>query len=221
MKILLVYPEYPDTFWSFKHALRFIAKKALHPPLGLLTVAAMLPNEWEKRLIDMNTDKVKDRDLQWTDYVFIGGMAVQWESAKALIARCKALQIKTVAGGPLFTAAPEDFPEVDHLVLNEAEATLRPFLEDLARGEARHVSSSNVFPDLEKTPIPLWDLIKMKASFATLRPFTATVHAQRAPSRWWMNWKRFMTRAGEAASFSSTTTSSATNGNSKSTFCLP
>ncbi|MGA2110238.1 MAG: B12-binding domain-containing radical SAM protein, partial [Syntrophorhabdales bacterium] len=101
MKVLLVYPLYPDTFWSFKYALRFIAKKALHPPLGLLTVAAMLPTEWEKRLIDMNTAKVKDRDLQWADYVFIGGMAVQRESAKALIARCRALSVKTVAGGPL------------------------------------------------------------------------------------------------------------------------
>ena len=93
MKILLVYPLYPDTFWSFKHALRFIAKKALHPPLGLLTVAAMLPSGWEKRLIDMNTAKLKDSDLQWADYVFIGGMAVQRESAKALIARCRALSV--------------------------------------------------------------------------------------------------------------------------------
>ena len=89
MKILLVYPLYPDTFWSFKHALRFIAKKALHPPLGLLTVAAMLPAEWEKRLIDMNTDTVRDSDLKWADYVFVGGMAVQRQSAKDLIARCK------------------------------------------------------------------------------------------------------------------------------------
>ena len=166
MKILLVYPEYPDTFWSFKHALKFIAKKALHPPLGLLTVAAMLPAEWEKRLIDMNTARVRDKDLQWADYVFIGGMAVQRESAKALIARCHALQIKTVAGGPLFTAAPDDFPEVDHLVLNEAETTLHPFLEDLARGEARRVYSSKAFPDLEKTPIPLWNLIKMKRYYS-------------------------------------------------------
>ena len=166
MKILLVYPEYPDTFWSFKHALRFIAKKALHPPLGLLTVAAMLPSEWEKRLIDMNTARVKDRDLQSADYVFIGGMAVQRESAKELITRCRALHVKTVAGGPLFTAAPDDFPEVDHLVLNEAENTMEPFLEDLARGEPRHLYSSKVFPDLEKTPIPLWSLIKMKRYFS-------------------------------------------------------
>ena len=166
MKILLVYPLYPDTFWSFKHALRFIAKKALHPPLGLLTVAAMLPTEWEKRLIDMNTAKVKDSDLQWADYVFIGGMAVQRQSAKDLIARCRTLSVKTVAGGPLFTAAPDDFPEVDHLVLNEAETTLGPFLEDLARGEARHLYSSKAFPNLERTPTPLWNLIKMKKYFS-------------------------------------------------------
>jgi radical SAM superfamily enzyme YgiQ (UPF0313 family) len=166
MKILLVYPEYPDTFWSFKHALRFIAKKALHPPLGLLTVAAMLPSEWEKRLIDMNTGKVKDRDLQWADYVFISAMAVQKKSAKELVNRCRALRVRTVAGGPLFTAAPDDFPDVDHLVLNEAEATLNPFLEDLAGGEARHVYTSTVFPALDKTPVPLWHLIKMRKYYS-------------------------------------------------------
>jgi len=86
MKVLFVYPKYPDTFWSFKHALRFISKKALHPPLGLLTVAAMLPAQWEKRLIDMNTDPLKDRDMLWADYVFVGAMAVQKESAKEVIA---------------------------------------------------------------------------------------------------------------------------------------
>ena len=139
MKILFVYPKYPDTFWSFKHALRFVSKKALHPPLGLLTVAAMLPAAWEKRLIDMNADRIKDRDIQWADYVFIGAMAVQKESANEIIARCMALHVKTVAGGPLFTAAPDDFPDVDHLVLNEAEATLPQFLKDLARGEARRL----------------------------------------------------------------------------------
>ena len=107
MKILLAYPKYPDTFWSFKHALKFIAKKALHPPLGLLTVAAMFPDEWEKRLIDMNTARVKDKDLRWADYVFIGGMAVQRESAKG-DRPMQSVAIKTVAGGPLFTAAPDD-----------------------------------------------------------------------------------------------------------------
>jgi radical SAM superfamily enzyme YgiQ (UPF0313 family) len=166
MNILFVYPKYPDTFWSFKHALRFISKKALHPPLGLLTVAAMLPVEWEKRLIDMNAGRLKDRDIQWADFVFIGAMAVQKESANEIIARCRALHVKIVAGGPLFTAAPDDFPDVDYLVLNEAEAALPQFLADLARGEARRLYSSKYFPGLENTPIPLWRLIKMKRYYA-------------------------------------------------------
>jgi len=166
MNILLVYPKYPNTFWSFKHALRFIAKKALHPPLGLLTVAAMLPKEWEKRLVDMNTDAVQDRDLSWADYVFIGGMAIQRASAKELIARCKEAHVRTVGGGPLFTAAPDDFPELDHLVLDEAEATLPKFLGDLAEDKAERVYRSDAFPRLASTPVPLWGLIKMRRYFS-------------------------------------------------------
>ena len=166
MNILLVYPKYPNTFWSFKHALRFIAKKALHPPLGLLTIAAMLPKEWEKRLIDMNTDAVQDRDLSWADYVFIGGMAIQRASAKELIARCKEAGVRTVGGGPLFTAAPDDFPELDHLVLDEAEATLPKFLGDLAEDKAERVYRSDAFPRLASTPVPLWGLIKMRRYFS-------------------------------------------------------
>ena len=77
MKILLIYPKYPDTFWSFKYALKFISKKASFPPLGLLTVAAMLPDEWEKRLVDMNVAGLTDDDLRWADYVFISAMIVQ------------------------------------------------------------------------------------------------------------------------------------------------
>ncbi len=166
MNILLVYPKYPDTFWSFKHALKFISKKALHPPLGLMTVAAMLPAEWQKRLVDMNTDSVKDRDLQWADCVFIGAMAVQRKSANELIARCKAAGIRIVAGGPLFTASPDEFPDVDHLVLDEAENSLPPFLDDMARGKAQRIYRSSGFPELDKTPTPLWNLIKMKRYFS-------------------------------------------------------
>ena len=126
MKSLLVYPNYPDTFWSFKHALKFISKKAVHPPLGLLTIASMLPDEWEKRLRDMNVEALEDKDLEWADYVFISAMAVQKESIKEIVHRCKKHGVKIVAGGPLFTAAHEDFEGIDHFVLNEAEITL-PF----------------------------------------------------------------------------------------------
>jgi hypothetical protein len=101
MKILLIYPKYPDTFWSFKYALKFISKKASFPPLGLLTVAAMLPEEWEKKLVDMNVDGLTDDDLQWADYVFISAMIVQKKSVKEVIRKCKEFHVEVVAGGPL------------------------------------------------------------------------------------------------------------------------
>lgn len=148
MNILLVYPEFPDTFRIFKHALKFIRKKAGAPPPGLLTVAAMLPPEWDKRLADLNVTELKDEDLKWADYVFISAMIVQRESARTVIKCCKAAGAKMVAGGPLFTVEHEQFPDVDHFVLNEAEETLKPFLLDLAQGRARRVYSSENFPDI-------------------------------------------------------------------------
>jgi radical SAM superfamily enzyme YgiQ (UPF0313 family) len=131
MNILLVYPKYPDTYWSFKHALKFISRKASNIPLGLITVASLLPEQWKKKLIDLNVTRLKDRDIVWADYVFISAMNVQMESVKQVIERCKRLNTGTVAGGPLFTEEHEQFSDVDHLVLNEAEVTLPLFLEDL------------------------------------------------------------------------------------------
>ncbi len=162
MRILLVYPEFPDTFWSFKHALKFIRKKAGSPPLGLLTVAAMLPAEWDKQLIDLNVADLMPDDLKSADYVFISAMIVQRDSAQALIARCKQAGVKVVAGGPLFTMEHEQFPEVDHFVLNEAELTLPPFLEDLANGRARRLYTTSEFPDIRQTPAPLWQLADLR-----------------------------------------------------------
>jgi radical SAM superfamily enzyme YgiQ (UPF0313 family) len=162
MRILLVYPEFPDTFWSFKHALKFVHKKAGAPPLGLLTVAAMLPFEWKKRLVDLNVTTLTDEDMAWADYVFISAMVVQRESVRAVIHRCKIAGTKVVAGGPLFTMEHEQFPEVDYFVLNEAEETLEPFVRDLLQGQARRVYSSDEFPDIHQTPVPLWELANLK-----------------------------------------------------------
>ena len=162
MNILLVYPEFPDTFWSFKHALSFVRKKAGAPPLGLLTVAAMLPATWEKRLVDLNATNLSQKDLLWADYVFISAMIVQRDAARAVIARCKEAGVPVVAGGPLFTMEHEQFPEVDHFVLNEAELTLPPFLADLANGCARRLYTTAEFPDIRQTPAPLWHLANLK-----------------------------------------------------------
>jgi radical SAM superfamily enzyme YgiQ (UPF0313 family) len=162
VKILFVYPEFPDTFWSFKHALKFIRKKASSPPLGLLTVASMLPTGWEKRLVDLNAESLKPGDLAWADMVFLSAMVVQRDSAREVIARCKAAGVKVVAGGPLFTQEHEQFPDVDHFVLNEAELTLPPFLADLALGRAQRLYTTHEYPDIRLTPAPRWELAKLK-----------------------------------------------------------
>ncbi len=167
MRVLLVYPQYPDTFWSFRHALRIVGKKASFPPLGLLTVAAMLPPEWDKKLVDMNVNLLSNEDIKWADYVLISAMVVQKDSVREVIERCKKLDTKTVAGGPLFTSAPEKFEDVDHLVLDEAEITLQPFLDDLEKGCAKNIYTSKERPDLDKTPLPMWSLIDMKKYSST------------------------------------------------------
>jgi len=123
MNILLVCPRYPETFWSFRHALRFVSKRCEDPPLGLLTVAALLPGEWSKRLVDSNVAPLRSEDLAWADYVFLGAMSMQEASGREVITRCSQSGTPVVAGGPLFTARPEEFA-VDHLVLNGAELTL-------------------------------------------------------------------------------------------------
>ena len=161
MNILMVYPMYPDTFWSFKHALKFVSKKASFPPLGLLTVASMLPKEWNKKLIDMNANDLLDKDILWADYVFISAMSIQSESANQVIEKCKKLNAIIVAGGPLFTSSPEYYQCIDHLILNEAEITLPEFLNDLNNGNTHQIYTSEEWADITTTPLPLWEIISM------------------------------------------------------------
>jgi radical SAM superfamily enzyme YgiQ (UPF0313 family) len=162
MKTLLLYPSFPDTFWSFKHALKFIRKRSAFPPLGLLTVAAMLPENWPKRLVDLNVTQLTEKDLAWADGVFVSAMAVQRESARQAIIHCKEAGLKVVAGGPLFTDEHATFEAVDHFVLNEAELTLPSFVRDLENDCPRRVYQTTQFADLSQTPPPLWRLINMK-----------------------------------------------------------
>lgn len=161
MNILMVYPMYPDTFWSFKHALKFVSKKASFPPLGLLTVASMLPKDWNKKLIDMNANQLTDDEILWADLVFISAMSIQSASANEVIERCINLNAKIVAGGPLFTSSSELYENVDYLVLNEAEITLPHFLEDLKKGNPKHKYTSDDWADITTTPLPHWNLVSM------------------------------------------------------------
>jgi len=164
MNILLIYPKYPDTYWSFKHALRFISKKAAVPPLGLITVSAMLPRSWEKKLIDMNVSTLQTRDIAWADYVFISAMYVQKASVDRVIEECQQQQVKMVAGGPLFTQEYDNYPQIDHFVLNEAELTMPMFLEDIENGvQPCKIYRSDKFADLGNTPVPDYHLLKRKS----------------------------------------------------------
>lgn len=170
MKILLVHPHYPDSFWSFRHALRFISKKAAVPPLGLITVSAMLPSGWEKKLVDLNVSPLKTKDIKWADYVFISAMYIQKESVNAIVAECVKLGVKIVAGGPMFTQEYESYPNIDHLVLNEAEITLPRFLNDLENGHAEHLYKTSEFPDITTTPLPDFQLLaRSKYAFMNIQ----------------------------------------------------
>ena len=152
MNTLLLYPRCPETFWSFTHALRIARKKAFTPPLGLLTAAALLPSEWPKRLVDLNVADLSNADLQWADLVLISAMTIQQTSARALIARCKQAGKRVVAGGPLFTQSADDFPEVDHFVLDEGELTIPPFVADLQNGTPRRFYRAEGYASLETSP---------------------------------------------------------------------
>ena len=162
MKILLISPQTPDTFWSFKHAIRFVARKASMAPLGLLTVAAMLPPEWQLKLVDLNVEKLKDEDLRWADYVLLGAMIVHKDSVREIVARCAAFKKTVIAGGPLFTTGHEAFPEIQHFVLGEAEDLMPQVVADIKSGRLQSLYSTTHRPDMAHTPMPRWDLINFK-----------------------------------------------------------
>ncbi|MCX5773777.1 MAG: DUF4070 domain-containing protein [Fusobacteria bacterium] len=167
MKLLLVSPRTPETFWNFKHALSYVNKRAAFPPLGLLTIAAMVPKEWEKRLIDLNVERLKKEDIEWADIIFLSAMLIQQPSVRQIIKRCKEAGKKIVVGGPAFTSSHELFDDVDHFVLNEGEVTLPLFLEDLKTGNLKKIYTSPEKPELYDTPIPLWEIIDIN-KYATM-----------------------------------------------------
>ena len=161
MKILLVYPEFPDTYWSFRHALKFEGKRAAFPPLGLLTVAAMLPQDWERRLVDMNVETLWPDDVEWADMVFISAMIVQRESLEVVVELCRSMGKKVVVGGPYVSTSSEQLPDADHIFIGEAETTLPEFINDLKLGIARKIYDAEEKPSLIHTPIPDYRLIDL------------------------------------------------------------
>ena len=162
MKILLVYPEFPDTYWSFRHALSFEGKRSAYPPLGLLTVSALLPDAWERRLVDMNIQPLKPSDIMWADMVFASAMIVQKDSLRRVVDLCKAEGKRVVIGGPYATTGAKHLPQADHIFLGEAETTLPEFIRDLERGAPKRIYQAAERPALSATPIPDFDLADIR-----------------------------------------------------------
>jgi radical SAM superfamily enzyme YgiQ (UPF0313 family) len=162
MKVLLVYPPSPDTFWSFKHVLRCVSKRATFPPLGLLTIAAMLPADWQLKLVDLNVERLKDSDLRWADYVMLSAMIVHKQSVQEIITRCAAFGKPLIAGGPLFTTGHEAFPAIHHFVLGEAEDVMPQLVADMRAGALQPQYSASDRPDMTRVPPPRWDLVNFK-----------------------------------------------------------
>ena len=162
-KILLVYPENPVTFWSFDEALKLVGKRSAFPPLGLLTVAAMLPRQWEMRLVDMNVGPLLDQDIEWADCVLTSSMLIHWPSLEKVIARCNAVDTPVLCGGPLPTQYHREIRGDAVFYLGEGENGFAEVVEDLAaRGrtvERAHIDRRGQFLPLEVTPLPRWDLV--------------------------------------------------------------
>ncbi|HEX3986011.1 MAG TPA: B12-binding domain-containing radical SAM protein [Acidobacteriaceae bacterium] len=162
MNVLLIYPGFPDTYWSFRYALSFQGKRAAQPPLGLMTVAALLPPAWNKRLVDTNVEHLLDKHLAWADVAFIGGMHVQQPDILAIVRRCRARGLRTVVGGPIASSVPAAELECDHVVIGEAEDLIADLARDLEAGAALPLYRCGERPDLERTPLPDLSLIRMR-----------------------------------------------------------
>ena len=162
MNVLLIYPGFPDTYWSFRYALSFQGKRAAQPPLGLMTVAALLPHSWNKRLIDTNVEPLRDRDLAWADVAFIGAMHVQQHHLLSIVHRCRARGLRTVVGGPITSSVPAASLQCDHVVIGEAEDLMADLVRDLEAGTARPVYECAERPSLHRTPPPDLSLIRMR-----------------------------------------------------------
>ena len=162
MNALLIYPEWPDTYWSFKHALPFEGKRSAYPPLGLLTIAPLLPKHWKKRLVDTNVCPLTDADLKWADIALLSGMLVHKQDLLTILTRCRSRGLRTVIGGPVSSSVEELPRHADHVVIGEAEDLIAGLAADLEQGRAKPVYQARELPGLDKTPLPDLSLINPK-----------------------------------------------------------
>ncbi len=165
MNVLLVYPRFPPTYWSYEYALKFVRKKCALPPLGLITVAAILPAHWRPTLVDLNIETLSDRQLRRADVVLLTGMHVQSRSLHEILARCRRLAIPTIVGGAYATSEPEKLDDADYLVLGEGEDTIASVCAAFEAGLAPRVTRNAERPDMTTSPVPRYDLLKPGAYY--------------------------------------------------------
>jgi radical SAM superfamily enzyme YgiQ (UPF0313 family) len=165
MRILLVYPVFPPTFWSYEKILALVNRKVLLPPLGLITVAAILPQEWDFKLVDRNIRPVTEEEWAWADLVLLSAMIVQKQDLLAQIREAKGRGKLVAVGGPYATSVPSEVQDAgaDFLILDEGEITLPLFVEALQRGETSGVLRATEKPDVTITPVPRYDLLELDA----------------------------------------------------------
>lgn len=166
MRVLLLYPLFPKSFWSFEKTLELVDRKVLLPPLGLVTVAAILPQDWEYKLVDRNVREVTEAEWEWADLVILSAMIVQKDDFLAQIREAKRRGKPVAVGGPYPTALPEEAQAAgtDYMILDEGEITLPMFVEAIARGETQGVfRSDGVKPDVTTTPVPRFELLDFSA----------------------------------------------------------
>jgi radical SAM superfamily enzyme YgiQ (UPF0313 family) len=165
LNVLLIYPLFPKTFWSFEKTLDLVGRKAMLPPLGLVTVAAILPQTWEFRLCDRNVSEIADQDWQWADLVILSGMIVQKEDFIAQIRAAKAHGKLVAVGGPYPSSLPDELAAAgaDFHVLDEGELTLPMFVEAIEAGATHGTFRSTEKPDVTITPVPRYDLLDLSA----------------------------------------------------------
>lgn len=165
MRVLLIYPVFPPTFWSYNKILELVNRKVLLPPLGLITVAAILPQTWEFKLVDRNIRPVTEDEWNWADLVILSGMIVQKVDLLEQIQEAKRRNKPVAVGGPYPTSIPEDIEAAgaNFLVLDEGEITLPMFVEAIEKGETQGIFRSEHKPDVTDTPVPRYDLLDLSA----------------------------------------------------------
>src|SRR3984957_10569726 len=163
IKVLMVWPRFPASFWSLGEVMEIVPERSLVPPLGLITVAALCPKQWKIRLVDLAFEELSDKDLLWADLVMISAMAVQRQGVRQTLERAFKLNRRTIIGGPYASSEPEALlPLADHVVVGEPDEIFPEIAADLERGSARRLYRITEKPDVSLTPVPRFDLLTLK-----------------------------------------------------------